>query len=65
MSHHELHHATIITPKSSEMQKEFGVTGIPHAVLIDRQGNIRMIKVGSGPTNSQALQEMIEQLVAE
>jgi len=65
MSHHELHHATIITPKSSEMQKQFGVTGIPHAVLIDRQGNVRMIKVGSGPTNSQALREMIEQLLAE
>lgn len=65
MSHHELHHATIITPKSSEMQKQFGVTGIPHAVLIDRQGNVRMIKVGSGPSNSQALHEMIEQLLAE
>lgn len=65
MSHHELHHATIITPKSSEMQKQFGVTGIPHAVLIDKQGNVRMIKVGSGPTNSKALHEMIEQLLAE
>ncbi len=65
MSHHELHHATIITPKSTEMQKQFGVTGIPHAVLIDRQGNVRMIKVGSGPTNSQALHKMIEQLLAE
>ncbi len=65
MSHHELHHASIITPKSSTMQKEFGVTGIPHAVLIDRQGNVRMIKVGSGPTNSQALHEMIEKLLAE
>jgi len=65
MSHHELHHATIMTPKASEMQKHFGVTGIPHAVLIDRLGNVRMIKVGSGPANSQALHEMIEVLLAE
>lgn len=65
MSHHELHHASIITPKSSTMQKQFGVTGIPHAVLIDRQGDVRMVKVGSGPTNSQALHEMIEKLLAE
>ena len=65
MSHHELHHATIMTPKTSEMQKQFGVTGIPHAVLIDRLGNVRMIKVGSGPANSQALHEMIEVLLAE
>ena len=65
MSHHELHHATIMTPKTSEMQKQFGVTGIPHAVLIDRLGNVRMIKVGSGPANSKALHEMIEVLLAE
>lgn len=65
MSHHELHHATIVTPKTSEMQKQFGVTGIPHAVLIDRLGNVRMIKVGSGPANSKALHEMIEVLLAE
>jgi thiol-disulfide isomerase/thioredoxin len=65
MSHHELHHPTIMTPKTSEMQKQFGVTGIPHAVLIDRLGNVRMIKVGSGPTNSKALHEMIEVLLAE
>ena len=65
MSHHELHHATIITPKTPEMQKQFGVTGIPHAVLIDRLGNVRMIKVGSGPANSKALHEMIEVLLAE
>ena len=65
MSHHELRHATIITPKESEMQKQFGVTGIPHAVLIDRQGNVRMIKVGSGPKNAEALHELIEQLLAE
>ena len=47
------------------MQKQFGVTGIPHAVLIDRQGNVRMIKVGSGPTNAQALRDKIEELLAE
>lgn len=40
-------------------------SGIPHAVLIDRLGNVRMIKVGSGPANSKALHEMIEVLLAE
>lgn len=65
MAHHELRHATIVTPKDSDMQKQFGVTGIPHAVLIDRQGNVRMVKVGSGPANAAALHEMIEKLMAE
>lgn len=65
MSQHELPHATIVTPKASEMQTAYGVTGIPHAVLIDRQGNVRMIKVGSGPANAEALHDMVKQLIAE
>lgn len=65
MKHHELRHASIVTPKDSDMNKRYGVTGIPHAVLIDRKGNIRMIKIGSGPANATALHEMIKQLVAE
>lgn len=65
MTHHGLLHPTIVTPKESVMQKEYAVTGIPHAVLIDRKGNVRMIKIGSGPANATALHEMIQQLVAE
>ncbi|MFN5287201.1 MAG: redoxin family protein [Planctomyces sp.] len=65
MKHHELRHPTIVTPKESAMQKQFGVTGIPHAVLIDRQGNVRMIKVGSGEANAKALHDMVQTLLAE
>lgn len=65
MKHHELRHASIVTPKESNMNKRYGVTGIPHAVLIDRKGNIRMIKIGSGPANAEALHGMIKQLLAE
>ncbi len=65
MSHHELPHASIVTPKGSDMNKRYGVTGIPHAVLIDRQGNVRMVKIGSGASNASALREMIVQLLAE
>lgn len=65
MKHHELRHPTIVTPQESEMQKQFGVTGIPHAVLIDRKGNVRMIKVGSGEANAKALHDMVQTLLAE
>ncbi len=65
MKHHELRHASIVTPKDSSMNKRYGVTGIPHAVLIDRKGNIRMIKVGSSTANAEALHGMIRQLLAE
>jgi len=65
IQHHELRHATMVTPKESSMQRDYGVTGIPHAVLIDKNGLVRMIKVGSGPANAEALHKMIEQLLAE
>ena len=65
MSHHELPHASIVTPKDSDMNQRYGVTGIPHAVLIDRQGNVRMVKVGSGAANASDLRAMIVKLLAE
>jgi hypothetical protein len=34
-------------------------------VLIDREGMIRMIRVGSGKRNAHVLEQMIEQLLAE
>lgn len=65
LAHHELEHPTIITPEGSEMQSAYAVSGIPHAVLIDRKGVIRMIKVGSGEANAKALHDEIEKLLAE
>jgi thiol-disulfide isomerase/thioredoxin len=65
LAHHELEHPTIVTPDESTMQTDFAVSGIPHAVLIDRQGKIRMIKVGSGEANAKALHDKIVELIAE
>lgn len=65
MDHHELKHPTLVTPEKSSMQSDFAVSGIPHAVLIDRKGVIRMIKVGSGEKNANDLEAMIKQLLAE
>jgi thiol-disulfide isomerase/thioredoxin len=65
LAHHELQHPTVITPDQSTMQTEYGVTGIPHAVLIDKKGVVRMIKVGSGEANATAIHDMIVELLAE
>ncbi len=65
IQHHELRHATLVTPVGSQMQSDYGVTGIPHAVLIDKNGVVRMIKVGSGQANADDLHRMIEALLAE
>jgi len=63
--HHDLRHGFVLTPKGSEYNKQLAVSGIPQAVLLDKQGVVRMIKVGSGPKNAKALEEMIEKLLAE
>jgi len=61
----EMQHPTIFTPERSDLQSQYAVTGIPHAVLVDRQGDVQMVKVGSGPANAQALHEKIKELLAE
>jgi thiol-disulfide isomerase/thioredoxin len=61
--HHKLKHGFVVTPKDSKYSKAFEVTGIPQAALIDKDGIIRLIKVGSGDANSKAIEEMIKTLL--
>jgi thiol-disulfide isomerase/thioredoxin len=62
---HGLTHRTMITPQNSDMQSQFAVTGIPHAVLIDKQGIVRLVKVGSGSQNAEEIESTIKKLLAE
>jgi thiol-disulfide isomerase/thioredoxin len=61
--HHNLKHRFMVTPTESTFSKDYAVSGIPQAVLIDKDGTIRMIKVGSGDANAHALDEMIQELL--
>lgn len=63
--HHQLTHRLMVTPAKSTFQTQFGVRGIPQAVLIGRDGKIRLIRVGSGPASAKALHDEIEKLLAE
>ena len=65
LAHHELEHPTIVTPQASTMQQEFGVSGIPHVVLVDRKGKIQMVKVGSNSQNAIELEAKIKELLEE
>ncbi len=65
MDHHELRHPTVVVPKESQMHSSFGVTGIPHAVVIDREGIVRLVKVGSGDANAAAIHDEIARLVRQ
>jgi thiol-disulfide isomerase/thioredoxin len=65
--HHKLAHRLMPVTKKEwqRVSKEYGVRGIPTAVLVDRLGNVRMVRVGSGPKNAEALEAEMKKLLAE
>ncbi|MGB7343935.1 MAG: redoxin family protein [Pirellulaceae bacterium] len=65
LAHHKLKHPTLITPKGSTMQKDFGVTGIPHVAVIDREGIVQLVKVGAGDSNTKEIHAKLVELLAE
>lgn len=60
---HGLRHGFFVTPSDSRYQSDFGVTGIPHAVVIDREGKIQLVRIGSGEANARDLEAKIEELL--
>lgn len=62
-SHHQLKHRLAFMPEESKLSESYGVSGIPHVVVIDREGVIRMIRVGSGEANAHAIETLLEELV--
>ena len=61
---YDLHHRFAIQ-KGRELSKYYGVSGIPHVVVIDREQKIRLMRVGSGEANAQAVGAMIKELIGE
>jgi uncharacterized protein (TIGR03067 family) len=49
----------------SNLSEYYAVSGIPHVVLIDRQGIVRLVRVGSGEKNAQEVEAMIQTLLSE
>ena len=62
---HGLKHRFALQGADNTVAKQLSVQGIPQAVLIDRQGNVRLIRVGSGSKNAKAIHDMIEKLLAD
>lgn len=60
---HSLRHGFFVTPEGSTYSAAYGVTGIPHVVLIDQQGKIQMVRIGSGDANARDLEGKIEELL--
>ena len=60
---HELLHRTMVTPKDSEMSNNYGVTGIPHVAVLDQEGKVQLIQVGSGPQSAARIEAKIKELL--
>lgn len=63
-AHHELKHRFAVQAKDSTLSEYYKVSGIPHVVVIDQEGKIRMIRVGSGEANAKAIGGLLEELLA-
>lgn len=64
LRHHGLEHPILVTPEGSKMQGEFAVRGIPHVVLIDREGIVQLVKTGAGQATADEIHTKIKQLLA-
>lgn len=62
---HKLPYRVMAISKQGWQQasKDYGVRGIPTAVVIDRAGNVRMVRVGASEANAKALEDEIKRLL--
>ncbi|WP_442505349.1 TlpA family protein disulfide reductase [Novipirellula sp. SH528] len=63
LEHHNLQHPVLVTPKESEMSSDYGVRGIPHVVLIDREGIVQLVKTGAGEATAKEIHAKIKELL--
>jgi thiol-disulfide isomerase/thioredoxin len=67
VEHHKLKHHIMTVPQDEwkKASQNYGVKGIPTAVLVDRDGNVKMIRVGASDKNAKDLEDAIERMVTE
>jgi thiol-disulfide isomerase/thioredoxin len=63
LQQHQLKHPVMVTPESSEMSKNYGVRGIPHVVLLDRDGVVQLVKTGAGQATAEEIKAKIQELL--
>jgi thiol-disulfide isomerase/thioredoxin len=63
--YHKLEHRLVVlsAEENKQVSKDYKVTGIPHVVVIDRKGIVRLVKVGSGEANAKAIEETVKKLL--
>ncbi len=61
----EWKHPTMIVPGNSDMIRNYGVAGLPHTVIIDRAGKVRLVESGVSPGWADTIEAMIQKLLDE
>jgi len=64
---HKLTHRLLAVTQDNwkKASKDYRITGIPHAVVIDQKGIVRMVRVGATPANAEELHAEIKKLVEQ
>ena len=65
LAFHNLRHRIAVVEREAKFDENYLVNGIPQAVLLDRKGKVRLLRVGSSASNAKDLERTIEQLLAE
>lgn len=63
--YHDLKFPMAVLEADSELLTQYAVQGMPQMVLIDRSGNIRLIRVGSNEESLQVLEAQIKKCLYE
>jgi thiol-disulfide isomerase/thioredoxin len=65
--HHKLEYRlqTVTQDDIKKVYEAYKVRGIPQVVLIDRKGNVQLVKVGSSDDNATAIAKKIKELIDE
>ena len=58
-------HRIAVQKESSTLPEYYVVRGIPHIVVIDQEGKVRLVKVGAQEESAKDIEGMIEKLLAK
>ena len=66
-AHHKMNYRLmpLVKEESDRVYRDYKVRGIPHLVLIDRKGIVRLVSIGADRKKADALNAKIQELLAE
>jgi thiol-disulfide isomerase/thioredoxin len=62
-AYYHLKHRFAIQEEGDSLDEYYGVSGIPHVVVLDKEGKVRMIRVGSGKQNAEDIDKLLAELL--